>query len=118
METHLNQSPWYVLSVSLGRGPCPYLQQKRNTQNGCGSGAGRGSEKNTKKEVTLGHMHPWQWQNINFSTSEISLWLRIELQLCFNRGELDELGLEKLSALKMDHAVARYEVREEPKGTI
>ncbi len=45
---------WYVLSVSLNRGPCLYLQQKRNTQNGCGSGAGRGSEKNTKKEATLG----------------------------------------------------------------
>ncbi len=43
-----------VLSVSLNRGPCLYLQQKRNTQNGCGSGAGRGSEKNTKKEATLG----------------------------------------------------------------
>ena len=56
-------------------------------------------------------------KNSNFF-SEISLWLQIELQLCFNRGELDELGLEKLSALKMDHAVARYEVREEPKGTI
>ena len=57
-------------------------------------------------------------QKPTFRTSEVNLRLRIDVQLCFNRAQLVELGLEKLSALKMDHAVARKEVREVPKNTI
>ena len=51
----------------------------------------------------------------NFSHSEVGLRVRVDLQLSFNRAQLVELGLEKLSALKTDHADARYEVREIPK---
>ena len=34
MKTHLKQSPGYVLSVSLGRGPCPHLKETNGIQNG------------------------------------------------------------------------------------
>ena len=47
-----------------------------------------------------------------FSAPKISLRLRIQLRLCFNRAQLVELGLEKLPALKTDQAEARHEVRE------
>ena len=54
---------------------------------------------------------PSPWLEATFWDLKVGFRLRIDLQLCSNRAQLSELCLEKLSALKMHHAVARYEAQ-------